>query len=237
MRKLALPAVLALLAAACSGSGTTTTAAFVPAPAQETSTTTSTSPPPPSTTLAPATTATTEPSTTTTVAGGSPEFAVTQISFGENGYVEISNVGTGPGNVAGHWLCQRPSYFELPAADLMPGESIWVATGDGAALLDSVGLVVTSVVAAEGVLGSFTAGRGEIALYVDSDFANPGAIRDFVAWAAVGALPGLGRASVAVDAGIWQPGDLVGVPAEATGLTPTAVPSLGAGDWLADVGG
>lgn len=144
----------------------------------------------------------------TTSAGGGDDggaiaaggLALTAVEFGEGGFVEVTNTGDAPVSTAGHWLCQRPSYFELPEVELGPGESIRIAAGDEADQGDAV-----QVAAAGGSLGSFTADDGEMGLYSSRDFGSPSAIVSYVEWGS----SGHGRSGTAVDAGIWSDGGFV----------------------------
>ncbi len=236
-------AALVLVMAACGDSGTTTTEAAPPTTSGFIATTT-TGPPPTTTqpavtsTTAGATTTTAAPTTTTTTtaSGEAARFAISQVVFGENGYVAIANVGGEAGDVGGHWLCQRPNYFEVPPVTLEPGQVVWVATGDGATL-DAAAAGAAAVAAADGRLGRFTAAGGEIALYASNTFSSAEDIRSYVEWGAAGGLPRAGRGPVAVEAGIWQAGMFVVVPPDAIGVTATAVPASGPQDWIGDFGG
>ncbi len=264
MRRMMIVAtVLALGAAACSDSGaltttagedtTTSTAAAVTTAPEATTTTTGAPAPtstsePAATTTGPgetttteagqATTTTTGPAPTTTIAPTTtaPDavFTITAVVFGENGFVEITNVGAAEGDVSGHWLCQRPAYFEIPAQVLQPGESAWVATG---AAPSAASATAVAVFGAEGRLGQFSPRSGEVALYEGSTFSDPDRIRGFVEWGPEGGLPRAGRGGVAVEAGIWEEGTFVVVADGAIGVTATSPPTDGPEDWIGDVGG
>ncbi len=246
--------VMAIGAAACADSGTPTTttgggattstgsvATSVPAitttvtepPATTTNAPAATTTEPgeiPTTTALPATTTTVAPTTTAPTAA----FTITAVVFGENGFVEITNVGAAAGDVGGHWLCQRPAYFEIPEQMLEPGESVWVATGEP----ESAGsATAVAVFGAEGRLGQFSPRTGEVALYEGSTFGNPDLIRGFVEWGPEGGLPRAGRSGVAVEAGIWEEGTFVVVPEGAIGVTATTPPTDGPDDWIGDIGG
>jgi hypothetical protein len=117
--------------------------------------------------------------TTTTATSGAARFVLSTVAFGDAGYVEITNVGTGAGTLDGHWLCQFPSYGQI-SGSLGPGES---ARFDGAA----------------GGFGDVLAAGGEIGLYTSSGFGDPGAIIAYVEWG----KPGHERSGTATDAGVW----------------------------------
>jgi hypothetical protein len=156
-------------------------------------------------------------------------FAITSIAFGDSGFIQITNVGNAAGDAGGHWLCQRPAYFEIPSVVLEPGQSVWVAADRDD--LQFVGAVVAAVDAA-GTLGRLSAASGEVALYTSNSFSDPAAIVDYVEWGS----SGHGRSGVAVDAGIW--------PAEGFVETPdgTIAITSGGGDadepaaWAPDIG-
>lgn len=109
----------------------------------------------------------------------------------------LTNTGDEPVDLTGHWLCNRPSYAELPAVVLAAGEALDI-----------------------GVAGATEAG-GEVAIYSSDDFGSSDDIITYVHWGAGG-----GRAPVAEEAGIWsgppvEPADaaieLVGEPGSADG--------------------
>jgi hypothetical protein len=228
MRRIALLLALVLLAAACSSDGEEDVAA-TPAPPTEA---------PPT-----ATPATTEETATTTSAAaeeattvpvetppeGDASFALTQVVFGDSGYLVVTNIGSGTGDVGGHWLCQRPAYFEIPSVELTAGESVWIAAEDGDGLEPAQGVV--AVVPANRSLGAFDVSSGEAALYTSNGFGDVTAIIDYVEWGS----GGHGRSSVAVEAGIWIEGTFVDVPPEAVAITGSA-PTSSAADWSPDIG-
>lgn len=220
---------LVMLATAC-GDNATTTSAPPTAPPVPQSTTATTQPV--ATTLVTTTTpATTQPPATEAEPpeNAAPAFAITGVTFGDGGFVQITNTGNGAGNLDGHWLCQRPAYLEMPSTELGPGESVWVAASGSD--LQFVGAVV-GVVDAEGRLGSFSLATGEMALYASRDFGSAAAIVDYVEWGA----SGHGRSSVAVEAAIWPQGGFVEIPDGTISIT---AGSAGADDpaaWSPDIG-
>ncbi len=255
MHRLVMAAAFLLTVAACADSGTTTTASTVHVDTTTTTTaaptttaagtvpatdppTTTTAPPVTTSTPADSTTTAAAPTTTTTIAptttAPSAAFTVTAVVFGENGFVEITNVGAAAGDIGGHWICQRPGYFEIPSQVLEPGESVWVATGTAASAASATAVAVFG---AEGRLGQFSPRTGEVALYEGSTFSSPDLIRSYVEWGPEGGLPRAGRGSVAVEAGIWEEGAFVVIEEGAIGVTATTPPTDGPEDWIADVGG
>jgi hypothetical protein len=229
MKKLAPIISLLLLAAACS-SETDDDGTVSPPPPTEAPQTQS-----PPTTQAPATSApvAADEETTTVPQDSAPEgdasFALTQVVFGESGYVVVTNIGNGTGDVGGHWICQRPAYFEIPSVELAPGESVWIAAEDGEGLVPAQGVV--AVVPANRSLGAFSVASGETGLYTSNGFGDSAAIIDYVEWGS----GDHGRSSVAVEAGIWIEGTFVDVPEEAVAITGSA-PTSSAADWSPDIG-
>lgn len=226
MKRLALLLVLVLLAAACSSDDEEDVATTPPPPTEAPQVEA------PTTTEAPATTTVTEETTTVpveTAPEGDPAFALTQVVFGDSGYVVVTNVGNGTGDIGGHWICQRPAYFEIPSVDLAPGESVWIAAADGEGLEPAQGVV--AVVPADRSLGVFNVSTGEAALYTSNEFGDSAAIIDYVEWGS----GNHGRSSVAVEAGIWIEETFVDVPPEAVAITGSA-PTSSAADWAPDIG-
>ncbi len=242
MPKLALLAAAVILAAGCSDSGsdTATGPTVVPGATAGLPTTTVQPAAGAAATTAPAAPTTAPPETTTaTQASGEALFVIDQVTFGENGFVQVSNRGSAPGDLSGHWVCQRPNYFELSREplELAPGEAIWLAPGDGAALDVTNNPSVVAVVPMAQALGDFGRSSGEIALYAGPDFGTATAIRAFVTWSEPGGLPRFGRAGVAVEAGIWTSSGLVEVPTEGLSIALLDVSANGPDGWVADFGG
>lgn len=227
MKKLAPLLVFVLVAAACSSDSDSEPTSPPPTEAPQAE--------PPVDTEAPTTSppATEEQETTTIPVETAPEgdaaFALTQVVFGDSGYVVVTNVGNGTGDVGGHWICQRPAYFAIPSTELAPGESVWVAAEDGEGLVAAQGVV--AVVPANRSLGAFSVTSGEAALFASSDFGDSAAIVDYVEWGS----GGHGRASVAVEAGIWPDGGFVEVPEEAVAISGPGQASTPQ-DWAPDIG-
>lgn len=199
MKRFVLLGALALVAAACGGSDdpTTTTAADQ------------------TTTAAP------EETTTTSASEGGAAFAVTEVVFGDQGYVAITNIGDVAGNLEGLQLCQRPTYFGIPSQELAPGETLYVTA------TTVVGLDVDGpVIDAGGRFGSLNASSGEIGLYLNRAFGSSDSIVSYVEWGSTGHP----RSGVAVGAGIWGDGDFVDAGGAAL-IRATAEPPLGAADW------
>jgi hypothetical protein len=231
LRLLVATAAIAASGAACGDSTTTTLAQPTTSPAPTTTTTAAAVP----TTVATTTTPTSLPPDTEAPpppdadADAAAAFAITAIAFGDSGFIQISNVGNAAGDPGGHWLCQRPAYYEIPSVALGPGQSVWVAADKDD--LQFVGAVVAAVDAA-GTLGRLAASSGEVALYAGRDFSDPGAIVDYVEWG----TSGHGRSGVAVDAGIWPAGGFVETPDGTIAITSGGVNADAPAAWAPDIG-
>ena len=228
--------VLALLAAACSGGSddavtTTATVASTTSTTAPPETTTTTPPPTTTTTTAPTTTAAGAEETTTTIATptGPAEFAIMEVFFGANPYLTVANIGLGSGNLGGFWLCQRPSYYEIPPVRLEPGEVAAIALGGD--VPDLIG--IAAVFDAGRGLGRVVRADGELGLYRAPVFGDKDAIVDYVEWGS----SGHGRSAVAVAASIWVEDGFVPVPPEAQSIAVLSPPATGPDQWSALVGG
>ena len=225
MKRLVGATALLLALAACGGSdsdSTTTTAA-----SDATTTTTAGATP---TTAADSTDTTAAEDTTTTTAAAerSPRarFAFTEVGLGPLGSVLIQNVGDAPGSLAGHWLCQRPSYHELPDVELQPGEVAHVfVTGH-----DEMFGTRSGAVAVEGIAntGPFDPESGEIGLYGSNDFGSADAIVSYVEWGS----SDHGRSGTAVEAGIWAIGGFVVTTADSGAILATTIPPTDPSHWF-----
>lgn len=217
MRKLATATVLILVVAACGGataSSTTTNAA--PATTAEAGAT--------ATTASVADTTASAPETTTAPATSSgARFAITVVSLGVLGKVEVENIGDASGSLAGYWLCQRPSYFEFPDVELQPGEVASVSVG-GDIFVPSPGAIAIEEVAR---IGPFNPENGEVGLYEGGDFSDADAIRSYVEWG----NSGHGRSEVAVEAGIWPEGGFVPTTADTGAILATVIPAVDPTHW------
>ncbi len=199
--------VLALVAAACSGNGGGTT-----------------------TTVAPPTTAddptevnsvSEAASTTSTLPAGDAAFALNEVRFGDNGWIDIVNLGPDRGDPGGHWIAMHPFYLEVPSTALEVGESVALTFGNPSPR------GTASVFPINEKLPVPDADAGEVGLYSSGDFGDPLAIVDYVEW---GDTPHF-RNPVAVAARIWPDGGVVAVPAGALALVANRHPTFGPDDW------
>ncbi len=172
---LALLMSFALLAAACGGSDDSADVDRAPGGSGDTSDSLSDTEP-----------EETVPPTTDTIppeAVELPDLQVVFVEFGDDGYVEIANVGDTDADVGGVQLCQSATCVDIApiaAGSIPAGASI---------------LVMASV------LGGLAVDGGEVALHSGSDVTNPDTIFGFVQWGSGGV-----RADVAAEAGIWPAG-------------------------------
>ena len=172
---LALLMSLALLAAACGGSDDSADVDRAPGGSGDTSDSSSDTEP-----------EETVPPTTDTIppeAVELPDLQMVFVEFGDDGYVEIANIGDTDADVGGVQLCQSATCVDIApiaAGSIPAGASI---------------LVMASV------LGGLAVGGGEAALHSGSDVTNPDTIFGFVQWGSGGV-----RADVAAEAGIWPAG-------------------------------
>ena len=145
------------------------------------------------------------PGTATT---GEPQFVLTAVAFGEDGYVEVTNVGTAAGSLEDHWICQFPAYFRA-GGQLAPGESVRFDRADSG-------------------FGSLNADSGEIGLYTSNSFGDPTSIIAYVEWGETGHA----RSGVAAEAGVWTEA-LAVEPKGASVIVATEEQPTTAGGWAA----
>ncbi len=113
---------------------------------------------------------------------GDGGLAITEVVFGDDGHVTITNTGGSDASLDGMWLCNRPQYLAL-SGSLAAGESTEIPASD---------------------IPPLGADGGDLGLYTAAEFGSPDAIVDYVAWGGGG-----GRLTTAVSAGIWPDGDAV----------------------------
>lgn len=167
--------------------------------------------------------------TTTTAVGapGAGRLVVSEVGFTDEGWVRITNVGGAATGTGGHWLCNRPAYFELPDTMLGPGESMIVASQSTNGALD--GLAAGGQVAeAGGSIGSIADTTGEMGLYTSSNFSDSASLISYVEWG----QPNHGRSVTAVEAGVWVDGGFV-ASSGASSLTATVDVPGSPDDWTA----
>jgi hypothetical protein len=160
---------------------------------------------------------------------GPAAFVVSAVGFEHGGWVEVRNVGETAGTLRDMWLCQRPSYFNLPDITLGPGASVIVAADSAGPELDEINgsRNGAAVVEAGGSVGRITADSGEMGLYTSSSFGSSDDIASYVEWGS----GGHGRSSTAIAAGVWVDGGFVAT-ADATFIEATVETPDGPEDWV-----
>lgn len=219
MRKLAVWIVLVLAVAGCGDSTEETTTSVAPAATTSPAATTTAT-----TAVEPTTSTTSAASTEAPADSPGAKFALTIVSLGDLGQVVVQNVGSEAGSLGGHWLCQRPEYYEFPDVELQAGESAAVSVGG------DVFAPPPGAIAIEGIaeIGPFDPTDGEVGLYRFDAFDDPDAIVSYVEWGS----SGHGRSATAVSAGIWLDGGFVET-SDATGaILATSIPPTDPGDWI-----
>jgi hypothetical protein len=212
-------AVLSLLVAAGGGAAdSTTTTSQGP-----TATTTTAAAVTPTTGKAVTTTAPLETTTTEAPADSGPEFVLSIVTFGAGPMIVITNIGNETGNLGGHWLCQRPDYWEFPEIEVPAGQRVAVSAGGNVFLAPPGALVVEG----QASVGALDPADGEIGLYNAQSFSSSDAILSYVEWG----KSGHGRSSVAVDAGIWPDGGFVATSADTISLFATSLPATSIESW------
>jgi hypothetical protein len=185
VRGIAPMLVLSLLATACAGAedssveDTSTTAEGGASVASSTS---------PSAVAPESTSSTSAPTTSSTgesdsgVSDAASPLVVVAIDFAA-GFILIRNDGDEDYDLGGHWICNRPTYSQLPDEVLAQGD----------------------VVEIEASALRLNADSGELALYTSDDFSNADDIIRYVQWG----TDSHGRAATAVAGGVWRKGDFV----------------------------
>jgi hypothetical protein len=197
--------VLSLLATACTGAEESSVEDAPTTAEGEASVASSISP----TAAAPeSTTSTSAPTTSSTgetdsdAGDAASPLVVVAIDFA-TGFILIRNDGDDDYDLAGHWICNRPTYSQLPDEVLAHGD----------------------VVEIEASVVGLNADSGELALYTSDDFSNAGDIIRYVQWGS----DSHGRAATAVAGGVWQKGDFV--DNQGGNLNSVGSDAVSAADW------
>ncbi len=107
-------------------------------------------------------------------------FYISEITFGDNGYVVVTNGGPEAADPTGLKLCQFPEYPDVPSGEIAASASVKVAAS---------------------AFGGLDAAKGEMGLYSNSEFENPESVIAYVEWGE----PGHKREEPASKAGKWTP--------------------------------
>ena len=131
-------------------------------------------------------------------------FFISEVVFGDDGYVVVTNGGDAPADPAGLQLCQFPQYPDLPSGEVAPMGSVQVPAS---------------------AMGGLNAGAGEAALYASPEYGNPDAVIGYVQWGEAGHK----REEPAAQGGKWTAGDFV----DATGAASMSAGqrALSVADW------
>lgn len=121
-------------------------------------------------------------------------YAINEVGLGENGFVALTNFTDQPADLMGLYLCQGFECFALPDVMVAAGETVRIATGDGAG--------IDGVVASHATLGELRPSDGEIALLTSKNIADPKAMLLYFQW---GSTPHE-LTQIAVDNGLWVQG-------------------------------
>lgn len=128
---------------------------------------------------------------------------ITEVGFGDAGYVSLSNITSVPASLTGLSVCQGSDCVQLPDTSVEGGQSAIVAVGDGTGLEDVV---------VDGAALDLTSTGGEVGLYAGQDVTAALDVRAYIEW---GSTPHEGTAA-AVEAGLWLEGSYVESSADST---------------------
>jgi len=182
-----------------------------------------------------ATTSTTAGTTTTAVplpiiAPTPGTLALTRVVFGSDPYALVTNVGSTPVSLEGHWAISNNRTGSIEPVTLDPGSSAAIVLG-GDQPPQFVG--ITAVIDLGTSLGPILASGGELGLFSTDVFTNPAAVVDYVAW---GVGTHLNR-PVATRAGIWSEDASVELPVESVSIASPGTVGGGVEDWIPVIGG
>ena len=132
-------------------------------------------------------------------------FYISEVVFGDQGYVVVTNGSDSEADIAGLSLCQFPEYPEIPGGLVASGESVRVAASE---------------------LGGLDNQSGEVGLYLRPDWSDPDAIAGYVQWGTTGHK----REEPAVAAGVWAADSFV--DAQNSTRMIASGSAVAAGDWI-----
>jgi hypothetical protein len=159
--------------------------------------------------VAAACTSNTESTTTSTTSAPQPTLppgitvAITEVAFGAEGSLTLTNHGSQPVNLRGGWLGQGLSFLQFAEVIVDPGGSVIVGVGEPTNLDN--GVETGAYVGIGSALGTLDAAAGEVALFRHGDFEDSEAVISYVQW---GTLDGR-HAKVAGAANLWDPESFV----------------------------
>jgi len=167
--------------------------------------------------------------TTTLPPNAAPEFALSQVVFGDAAFVIITNWGNITGSLDGLWLSQGTAVQALPDVSLAPAAQAVIGLA-GEAPSELTGMA--AIVDLGRAIGEINPATGEIALHMSDAFNDPASLVSYVAW---GDGPH-GRVELATSAGLWD-GTAVDVFDDAPSISTGVYPATQSVDWSADIGG
>lgn len=141
--------------------------------------------------------------------GSVDDVRINEIHEGDQ-WVELLNTGSEAVDISELWLCVRPEYSQIADLNVLSGNTT-IPAGDY--------LVVE--------WDAIQSETGEVGLYETDAFESTDALLDYVQYGAVGQ----GRASVAVEAGLWGEGTYVTAAAEGQTLAFLGGGSTPAENW------
>ena len=113
-------------------------------------------------------------STTAQPAGFGPVI-IDRVYLDGHNMVQLRNISDAPADLDGHFLCQIPNYWPIPAGiELGPDETIFINTGSGTDTADTP--------FANGGTGVLGPANGELAIYRSQQFDKPDIIQSYVGW-------------------------------------------------------
>lgn len=174
---------------------------------------------------------TTNTTTTSTTSAPTPtlppgaEIAITEVTFGADGQVVITNLGSESVNLQGAWLGQGLSFVQFADILLSPGETLVVGVGESLDL-DS-GVATGGFVGIGDSLGVLDPAAGEAALFRHGDFNDPDALLSYVQWGS----PEGRHAAVAGTAGVWDPPAFVKTSSDTPGIVAAGTPAIAVDAW------
>lgn len=142
------------------------------------------------------------------------QFGLAQVIITEvdpsTGMIEFHNTGDDAVDISSMFLCNRPAYTPVSGLELVSGDL--VIEGHGYTVVTWSAIAATDA---------------ELALYTAPEYNNAEALVDYVAWGSAGH----GREGVAVEAGLWNAGEFLEMPAEGMSLTYVGMAETPMANW------
>ncbi len=157
---------------------------------------------------------------------GYSRIVISRLVFGEASRIELTNSGSGSGNLRGHFLGHDGVHVALPNVILAPGASAWIALEDAAGPTRA-SESPADVVDASGEFPPLSPARGEVALFRNDRLDRSDSLVSYVAWG----RPGGTWSLLAVDAALWTPDGFVAIAPEAPTLRAVSDHPVAPTDW------